>query len=206
MKFDSIGFDLDGTLWSAVAANTDGWNIVASEYGVPMKSEDDIKGVMGLNRLDLMNKLYPDMPFETQMDFFVKATDASDLILKQKGGVLYDKVESTLEKLSESAKLYIVSNCQDGYIETFLEFHRLGKYFCDYECAGTKDCSKGVLIKQVIERNGFKNSVYIGDTQGDRNAAKEAEVPFIFAEYGFGSVDSYEFKIDKFEDIPLVVQ
>lgn len=31
--------------------------------------------------------------------------------------------------------------------------------------------------------------MYVGDTQGDANACKEAEVPMIFASYGFGEVE-----------------
>ncbi|MBP9987920.1 MAG: HAD family hydrolase, partial [Ruminococcus sp.] len=96
---------------------------------------------------------------------------------------------------------YIVSNCQEGYIDNFLDYHKLRKYFVDYECAGTKDCSKGELIKLVLSRNNFKSSIYVGDTQGDRNAAKEAEIPFIFAAYGFGQVDSTDFTINKFSDM-----
>jgi phosphoglycolate phosphatase len=30
--------------------------------------------------------------------------------------------------------------------------------------------------------------VYVGDTMGDYNAATQAGVPFIFADYGFGKV------------------
>lgn len=36
------------------------------------------------------------------------------------GGELYPDVEKTLDELSESYDLYIVSNCQRGYIESFL--------------------------------------------------------------------------------------
>ena len=43
-----------------------------------------------------------------------------------------------------------------------------------------------------MERQGFEKSVYIGDTQGDCDAAREAGVPFIFASYGFGSVKDPE--------------
>jgi phosphoglycolate phosphatase len=97
--------------------------------------------------------------------------------------------------------LFIVSNCQCGYIETFLGYHKLGKYFKDYECAGNTGLSKGGNIKKIIERYDLKASVYVGDTQGDCDAAAAAEIPFIFAGYGFGKVSAYKYKLNKLSDI-----
>ncbi|MFR7899958.1 MAG: hypothetical protein ACLU6Y_09110 [Ruminococcus sp.] len=36
----------------------------------------------------------------------------------------------------------------------------------------------------------LKDPVYVGDTLGDFNACRKADIPFIFAEYGFGSGSS----------------
>lgn len=41
--------------------------------------------------------------------------------LGEYGATLYDKLEDTLKELSKNHKLFIVSNCQDGYIECFLK-------------------------------------------------------------------------------------
>jgi phosphoglycolate phosphatase len=43
--------------------------------------------------------------------------------------------------------------------------------------------------------------VYVGDTQGDANATKDAGLEFVFASYGFGNVDEYQYKIEKIEDL-----
>ncbi|MDD6293931.1 MAG: HAD family hydrolase, partial [Eubacteriales bacterium] len=51
------------------------------------------------------------------------------------------------------------------------------------------------------ERNNIKNAAYVGDTQGDANAAKIAGIDFIYAEYGFGNVEEYTFAIKKFKDL-----
>ena len=40
-----------------------------------------------------------------------------------------------------------------------------------------------------MERNGLSEAVYVGDTQGDANSCKEAEIPMIYAAYGFGEVE-----------------
>ena len=52
-----------------------------------------------------------------------------------------------------------------------------------------------------MERNGLKDVVYVGDTQGDADACKAAGVPFVFAEYGFGDVPDAEDRISKISEL-----
>jgi len=98
-------------------------------------------------------------------------------------------------------KLLIVSNCQSGYIEAFFEYHGLGSYFEDFECAGTTGKSKGENIIDIIERNKIKLAYYVGDTQIDYEATRKAVIPFIYASYGFGDVLHYEYKINSITDL-----
>ena len=44
--------------------------------------------------------------------------------------------------------------------------------------------------------------LYLGDTQGDLDACREAGVPFLFAAYGFGSVDASIPRIEALDDLP----
>ena len=206
VKPDSIGFDLDGTLWDSMSAITDAWKLTSEEYGVPAPTNEEMQSVMGLNKTQLMTKLFPEFSEKQKDEFFDRSTEFCDEILNKRGGILYPDLEETLAELSEQVKLYIVSNCQNGYIETFLRFHKLNKYFCDFECSGTKCLPKGENIRLVMKRNDFTKSLYIGDTQGDCDAAKLANVPFVFASYGFGTVKSYNYKIDSLPEIKGLIQ
>ena len=53
----------------------------------------------------------------------------------------------------------------------------------------------------MIERNNLKNPVYVGDTPGDARSAKFVGIPFIYAEYGFDTVEEYDDKIADFSDL-----
>lgn len=205
MKFDSIGFDLDGTLWNALDAITESWVKTSIKYGKQVPTKEDVAGALGLNKVDLMNKLYPDMDYDKQMMFFDEAAKLCNDILAENGGILFDRMEETLEELSKHFKLYIVSNCQDGYIEAFFNAHKLGKYFCDHEHPDERCISKGENIKTVLKRNNLKNSVYIGDTQSDADAAKIAGVPFIYASFGFGKAESPDYTINSYPEILNIV-
>lgn len=205
MKYDSIGFDLDGTLWNATEAITLAWQKTAEIFNARIPDINDIKGILGLNKIDLMNKLYPDMEYDTQMQFFDKANEICDEVLALQGGQLFDGLEETLKTLQKDFRLYIVSNCQDGYIERFLDYHKLGKYFCDSEHPDARCLSKGENIKALLERNGFVKSIFVGDTQGDCDAARFAGIPFVFASYGFGKADSPDYTINAFPEIIDIV-
>lgn len=190
MKYDSYIFDLDGTLWNAVPAIADSWNPVLSNtpFIHTLPSLSDYEGVMGLEPEPLMKKLFPDLSWEVAKPLWEKACLAELEYLNQHGAILYPGLEETLIELSAHAKLIIVSNCNDGYIESFLHAHHMEKYFVDIECAGRTGLSKGENIKLVVTRNHLKNPVYVGDTIWDYESATAAGVPFIHAAYGFGKV------------------
>ena len=122
--------------------------------------------------------------------------------IAKNGGKLFDNLEKTLQILSQKYDLYIVSNCQAGYIEAFFAYHKLGHYFKDYENSGRTGKPKGENIKLLMEKNHIEKAFYIGDTQGDYNATKIAKIPFLYAKYGFGTVDTEVPYIERIEDLP----
>ena len=75
------------------------------------------------------------------------------------------------------------------------------KYFTDIEWSGVTGMSKGENNKLIMKRNNINTAVYVGDTIKDKESADVAGIPFIFARYGFGQVDEYDYVIDEFEDL-----
>lgn len=208
MNIDSIIFDLDGTLWDSTEEVAKTWTSIVAKYNLKRKevSVDDLKPCMGKLLDEIAEMLFPEIEPEMQMKIINECCKYENEYLRKHGAKLYAKLEETLEKLSENYKLFIVSNCGDGYIESFFESHKLNKYFIDYECPGRTGMSKGKNIKLVIERNNLKKPIYVGDTQGDANAAKFANVPFIFAKYGFGQVKEYNYSIKSFDELLKIIR
>ena len=135
------------------------------------------------------------------MELTERSSELECTYLSREGGRLYDRVEAVLEQLSRKYKLYIVSNCQEGYIESFYAYHKLGKYFLDFENPGRTGLSKGENIGLIMERNGLAEAIYVGDTIGDQQAARQAGIPFVYAAYGFGEVDDFDYSIHRFEEL-----
>lgn len=202
-KIDSIIFDLDGTMWDTRDDVAQIWNEVLLRYN--MKADltgEKVGSCMGMPYKEAMDILLENIPEETR-DIIMEECSSIEVekISERDGGKIFDNVEETIKELSEKYKLFIVSNCQKGYIETFLRINNLEKYFTDIEDAENTGLTKGENNKLIIERNNLENPVYVGDTQGDANSAKFAEIPFIFASYGFGEVDYYDEKIEDISDL-----
>ena len=200
---DSIIFDLDGTLWDSTNEVVTSWNLVMNKYDTIKKeiTLDELKGYMGLPLDEIRKKMLPYMSEKESKSIMKECCEIEHKHLARYGARLYDKLEDILKELSKKYKLFIVSNCQDGYIETFLDYNNFHKYFDDFECPGKSNLLKAENIKLIIERNHLKNPIYVGDTQTDCDASKKAGIPFVFAKYGFGNVIEYEYFIDKFEDL-----
>ena len=205
-KIDSIIFDLDGTLWSSAKAISEAWGLVLQKHeNIEKKevTEEELYSCMGLPMYDIAAKLFPSLAENIRNQLMDELCEFENGYLEKRGGVLYDGLEETLAQLQENYKLYIVSNCQDGYIEAFIKAHHMEKYFEDTECWGRTRAPKGVSNKILIERNNLNNPVYIGDTAGDAQSAKDAGIDFIYASYGFGEVAACDYvtDIDAFEKL-----
>ena len=117
------------------------------------------------------------------------------------GGKIYEGVAQGLHTLSERVPLFIVSNCQSGYIETFLKFSGFTELFKDFECWGNTRKSKTENLAQIISRNNLKRPVFVGDTEGDRIAARGCQIPFHYMRYGFGKVEDFDAAFSSFAEL-----
>lgn len=208
MKFDSIIFDLDGTLWDSRQSVCESWAcVLRRDYpDLPVPTAEEFGRQMGKLLPDIGKALFPGLSEEENLTLVDKCCDYENEYLAEKGGILFEGLEDTLAALSEKYKLIIVSNCQGGYIEAFFAAHGLEKYFTDHCCCGDTGLQKADNIKVVIERGGLTSPVYVGDTALDSTSAAEAGVPFIWASYGFGQPERYDAKLSSITELPALCE
>ena len=198
----SIIFDLDGTLWNSTETVSIAWQNVLKDMSSDLNlSIDDFKSITGLTVDEIEDKLFSNLDKEKRQAILNKCLEEENVEIRKRGAVLFPNVIETIKRLSKTYDLYIVSNCQSGYIESFLAYYHLESYFKDIECNGNNNLPKADNIKLIIFRNNIGDCCYIGDTIYDYKSAKECGIPFIFAAYGFGEVDDYDAKIDSIDDI-----
>lgn len=207
-----IIFDMDGTLWDSAEGVAKSWTIKVQEMYPEAKeiTEADVKSVMGLTMDKIADKFFSWLDEKERYELLDICGNYENDYLRDHGGVLYPDLEEVLAELKKDYNLYIVSNCQSGYIEAFLDHYDFWKYFEDIECYGNNELPKGDNIAGIIRRNDVTNAVYVGDIQGDYDATMSAKeqlkdegvkLDFILADYGFGDVDAKVSKIGSFKEL-----
>ncbi len=209
-----IIFDMDGTVWDSSENVAASWTEMIQKMGYKDKyvTRDDITSVMGKPMDVIANTLFTYTTEGPERDALRAACEHyENEYLREHGGILYDGVLETWEKLKEMGyHIYIVSNCQAGYIEAFLEYYGISfgealDLVEDIECYGNNFLQKAENIRLIATRNALTSSCYVGDIQSDYDATMAAGLPFIHARYGFGTIDAEVPYINNFPELLNVV-
>ena len=200
-----IMFDLDGTLWDSTEQIVTSWNQVLQQYQKQV-SLGQLQSLMGQTMDEIARQIMPEEPLDTRMKIFDQCLEEENRYLEAHGGVLFPNVEETLQQLSRQYPLFIVSNCQSGYIEAFLHYHKLEQYFTDHECFGNTGKGKAENEVLVAKRHELDRVIYVGDIQGDYDATKKAGFAFVHAAYGFGTVDADVERAASFRELPEKIE
>ncbi len=202
-KHDALILDIDGTLWDSTSIVARAWIRAAGETGFEdvIIEPDILKQLFGKTMDDIGRSLVPHASKERRDAFMAKCVEYEQEALEEDPcDICYPGVIETIRTLAGRTKIAIVSNCQSGYIELFMQKTGLtDREICDRECFGDTGRGKAENIAAVAARNGFRSALYLGDTEGDRIAAKEAGIGFISADYGFGRPGESDHRIDSFE-------
>ena len=125
-KIKNIIFDLDGTLWDSREQIIEAWKNVISDLNINAK---DLDNLMGKTNAEYIKFLFPNFNDKEAQKLMEKCEMEEVKYLTQFGAKLYDNIIPIIKDLSKSYKLFIVSNCQKGYIESFLEHYNLTRFF-----------------------------------------------------------------------------
>ena len=141
-----IIFDMDGTLWDSSENVAKSWDeAVQRRYpGLRRIRAKDIKDVMGHTMTEIAKLLFPMLEEKEALHLTDVCGTEENAYLRLHGGVLYPDLQATLALLAKRYPLYIVSNCQKGYIEAFLDYYRLWDFFQDRECFGNTGREKAL--------------------------------------------------------------
>ena len=208
-KFQGIILDIDGTIWNTTGLAAKGYNTAIEKSGTGARkvTTEILQREFGKTLDAISADLWPELSILDRQNLIANCCKEEHIeVSNNENDITYPGVIDTIKELSSTETFYIVSNCEDGYVELTMKKTGLEPYIKDFECFGKTGKSKSENIKLLIGRNNLKSAVYVGDTQGDANACKEAGIPFIWASYGFGKVSEYMAKIDKFSDLIKIIR
>ena len=204
MNCESLIFDIDGTLWDSRQLVAEGYNIQLEREGLQhlFVNADILKPLFGKTMTEIADVLLASIDVSERYDLMERcmATE-NEYLFQNPCRIGYPKVKETLEELKKKYRLFIVSNSQCGYPELCIDKLGLGDLIEGHMCFGDTGTSKGQTILTLMKKHNIQSAVYIGDTQGDREACLEAKVPFIFCTYGLGQAESWDAKINSIADL-----
>lgn len=205
-------FDVDGTLWNSTEIVAIAWNAAIEKTGFSKKKVDAalLQREFGKPMDEIADDILTDVPEREKKNLILeKCCHYEHRELEDsREDITYDGVKEGLKALAEAYRLYVVSNCQCGYIELFLRKTETEAFIRDTECFGNTLACKGESIRILMERNGLlpEETVYIGDTAGDETAARQAGISFLYAAYGFGRVEAPDGVVQSFGEIGAAVK
>ena len=204
MKYESLIFDIDGTLWDSRALVAEGYNIQLKAEGLDhlCVTAEDLKPLCGKVMTEIADVILASIDPKDRYDLMERCMETEiKYLFENECKIGYPGILETLRELAKHYRLFIVSNSQCGYPELCMDKLGLTPYIEGHMCFGDTGTSKGKTIRTLMQKHNIENCAYIGDTQGDYEATVEADVPFIWATYGFGVPEGYADRIDEFAEL-----
>jgi phosphoglycolate phosphatase len=207
MEKTGLIFDVDGTLWDSTIPVAESWTEELHCLGKSgVITPQDFKKVMGLPMNLLADGIFPQYPKEEREFLAKNCIEFEVQYLQKHPGTLYPRVKETLRTLAERYPLYIISNCQIGYIEALISGTGLDGLIKRHLCWGDNHLLKGENIRLLVREEGLEKGLYLGDTASDEAETHKAGLPFVYASYGFGKAIKPEATITSFDELPMTLQ
>ena len=189
MKYNSVVFDLDGTLLDTLGDLRDSVNFTLKKNNLPERTTEEIRSFVG-NGIRLLIEL--SVPENTPVEITDKCFQEFREYYKDHSAILtkpYDDIIDLMKTLkSKGIKIAVVSNKADFAVKTLMEDYFSGLYDCAYgERAGVPRKPEPDGVLDAIREMGseIENTVYIGDSEVDVITSKNAKLPCIAVTWGF---------------------
>lgn len=188
MRYNTVIFDLDGTLLDTLEDLKNSVNYVLSQYNYPTRTLEEIRNFIGNGVKVLLMRSFPE---HTSMD------EIEDALILQRdyysshmydNTTLYSGINEMLTSLKQADyQLAIVSNKTDSAVKELNNrfFHKFIEL-----AIGTRSDAKKPNPSCVFEAiNTLKSipetSIYVGDSEVDIETAHNAGIPCIGVSWGF---------------------
>lgn len=189
MNYDTVIFDLDGTILDTLEDLKDSLNFALGQSGFAERSLDEVRSFVGNGIRKLIERSVPKGAQAKEIDKVHSDFTARYALHCAEKTKPYDGVTELLASLREKGfKTAVVSNKADYAVKSLCE-----TYFKDlFDCAVGE--SEGVRrkpapdsVNAVLEKLGAKRerTVYIGDSDVDIKTAQNAGIDSITVEWGF---------------------
>lgn len=187
MKYDSVIFDLDGTLLDTLGDLTGAVNYSMDQFGFPHRTIDEVRRFIGNGVKVLIDLSVPEGTDEnTAADCLAVYKEYYSTHLDVKT-VPYEGIKELLLALREKGiKTAVVSNKYDSATKHLAEMHFPGLLgFALGERPDIKRKPAPDALFYAMEQIDAKKAIYVGDSEVDVKIARNAGMECIGVSWGF---------------------
>lgn len=189
MKYNTIIFDLDGTLLNTLDDLRDSLNITLNNDGYEPKTLEEVKRFVGNGVRKLVQRALPSDSTDEEIDRCLSYFKAHyDKNMRNKTRPYDGIIELLLDLNRYDFKLAIVSNKFDAAVKKLAK-----EYFGDFihvaigESASVKSKPAPDSVFAAIKELGsdINKTIFVGDSETDVRTAKNAGIPCVGVTWGF---------------------
>ncbi|WMJ88337.1 HAD family hydrolase [Anaerocolumna sp. MB42-C2] len=210
MKYNTIIFDLDGTLLNTLEDLTDSVNYALGKFGYPLRSIDEIRRFVGNGVKVLINLAVPNGTSAEESDKCLELYRKHYSENLQNKTRPYDGISEMLKCLKEMGiKLAVVSNKYDTAVKAlcndyFREFIEVA--IGESQGVAKKPAPDSVYAALKVLGSNKEETLYVGDSDVDVHTAHNAGIKCVGVTWGFRNRDILKaeganYIIDKPEDL-----
>lgn len=189
MRYDTVVFDMDGTLLNTLEDIADSVNYILRQYQYPEKSLEEVRRAVGNGARQLMRLSLPEGEDTPGFEQILKEYGAYYQGHCQRKTRAYDGIPELLRKLKEAGvKMAIVSNKGDGAVKELncLYFAQdIGTAVGERPGIRRKPEPDSVLEALRILNSSRERALYVGDSEVDYYTAKNGELACVLVSWGF---------------------
>ncbi len=197
-KYDTVIFDLDGTLMDTLEDLANAVNEILRRNGYPVRTIGEVRRIVGNGLRQTLTLCLPEGTKEQVVDELLPEFASYYQEHCQEKTKPYDGIMDVLRELYERGfKLAIVSNKRDEAVKTLNRecFQAYVKVAIgENESAGIKKKPAPDTVFQALNELGSKKeqAVYVGDSEVDRKTAENAGLPCVSVDWGFRDREELE--------------
>ena len=193
MRYETIYFDLDGTLTDPSPGITNSVAYALTRMGRPVPSRPSLNRYIGPPLWDSFRRYEAMTEGETQ-----QAVALFREYYEQRGkfeNAVYSGIPALLQGLREGGKRLVVATSKPEHmaVEILEHFELAGFFSCI--AGSTLDesrCTKASVLAYALAQQGRQGAVMVGDREHDVLGARENGLPCIGVLFGYGSRQELE--------------